>query len=1098
MTSKVRLPFGLRVRNVVTPSDLATSPNETITQAVSDALSAVARPATLAQTFPESAAGLVTFSITAAGWYCIALSDNAQFADYRTSFSAHLALTNGANEGSLQISASNTSAGTQGTLVLVSGAPGIPVTGLRIRKDGANHTALDAYINWTTGTLDFSVIVSSVSGAWNGASAEAASSAASGTVVSTLNLDPAATGTCQALSGSTDVNGQYHLDLSDGTIYTGAQQLNLDQVQDGTNRAGVLVTELTGTPGAHTVKQLNDQAGNIRTAQQIAEVLRTDGSIQSFANINGRSEGIGTTVTHLTSTGLLDTADSVNADGSTYARIKGTALTSGEVDLSLSGVISKTLRYVTDGNLVTSVGTGDGSTTSFAEPSNWTDLSSVYVDDWQGNQLQYSTPRTNYCGYSQDGTHWGAGTGVTITANNATGPDSSSSSASTIAYDGTGGAGAYRFYNAHNASPITSGNPCATVVWMKATVGTPTLLLSVNGQGTSLSCPLTSSWQRFELDQNYASTNKTLQINANAGDNSTWTIEVSFWQFEDAAVAGSYIPTTTAAVTQTDYSISGSDIVFAVAPANSAAITSENPRNAVGSVDSNTRALIDFTQSGHVSKILDNIADGSTYARVKGTELSSGLVQQLNDGTHTRTITQARAAILSTADANGNQVGPVSTSGATDDAGLGNSASWATVTGQPTTRAGYGIKDAQGTLPTTSGTKHIWASDSGGTIYETAIYGGEINCFGESPQSAVTLSGTVGTYTYIGDIVDLGNPGVPVGLLMFFRAGAEFSSITATTEIFGEFEYSTNGGSTWTTAGGNYAESSLSGTFIFPYVDFAFVNIPSAPSGHIQIRYKATRQTGTTGACYMTSSSKFGILLPNASGVVSGGTLSVSVPATAAASCTAINPATTCAATASITALPSGGLLPLSYSWSRTGGTGSGTITSGATAQTCTVSDTQTGTSAGAAFTDTYECVVTDSTTPTAQTANASCTVTSTYYAGYAAISPSISVVSGACSTGTSAWTCTAAGTFSVSATGGNGNYTYSNSVYSHDLGFSTNPTIASGATASSGTYSGAATTSIIPGTKLKVTLQTSVNDTHGTGAQTATGYAYLTFKYTS
>lgn len=52
----------------------------------------------------------------------------------------------------------------------------------------------------------------------------------------------------------------------------------------------------------------------------------------------------------------LSTTDVTNkildniADGTTYARVKGTALASGEVDLSASGVINKTLDHVTDGS----------------------------------------------------------------------------------------------------------------------------------------------------------------------------------------------------------------------------------------------------------------------------------------------------------------------------------------------------------------------------------------------------------------------------------------------------------------------------------------------------------------------------------------------------------------------------------------------------------------------------------------------------------------------------------------------------------------------------------------------------------------------------
>lgn len=44
----------------------------------------------------------------------------------------------------------------------------------------------------------------------------------------------------------------------------------------------------------------------------------------------------------------------------------------------------------------------------------------------------------------------------------------------------------------------------------------------------------------------------------------------------------------------------------------------------VSSVDGNNRALIDFSQSGHLSKILDNIGDGGDYARPRVGQLQNG------------------------------------------------------------------------------------------------------------------------------------------------------------------------------------------------------------------------------------------------------------------------------------------------------------------------------------------------------------------------------------------------------------------------------------------------------------------------------------------
>ncbi|KKL26895.1 hypothetical protein LCGC14_2390690, partial [marine sediment metagenome] len=65
------------------------------------------------------------------------------------------------------------------------------------------------------------------------------------------------------------------------------------------------------------------------------------GEIAAAANIEGRTEGIGTTVTKLNSSGLLLDADQVAGDGSTFGRTNITALNAGDVDLSKSGVTNK-------------------------------------------------------------------------------------------------------------------------------------------------------------------------------------------------------------------------------------------------------------------------------------------------------------------------------------------------------------------------------------------------------------------------------------------------------------------------------------------------------------------------------------------------------------------------------------------------------------------------------------------------------------------------------------------------------------------------------------------------------------------------------------
>ena len=60
-------------------------------------------------------------------------------------------------------------------------------------------------------------------------------------------------------------------------------------------------------------------------------------------------------------------------------------------------------------------------------------------------------------------------------------------------------------------------------------------------------------------------------------------------------------------------------------PKNISEVPNGGGHNSVTAIDGNGLALIDFTQSGHVSKNLDNIADGTTYARIKSIGQLGGL-----------------------------------------------------------------------------------------------------------------------------------------------------------------------------------------------------------------------------------------------------------------------------------------------------------------------------------------------------------------------------------------------------------------------------------------------------------------------------------------
>ena len=111
----------------------------------------------------------------------------------------------------------------------------------------------------------------------------------------------------KAVAASTaDSQGSY---LQHSTVYadhlvtgTGTQEINVNSVPDGTTRAAPLVTELAGSSGSYTVKQLNDGT-NVRTAAQAAATFAA-----------------------ATNTGL----DNV-LEGSTYNRVKASEVTTGFV-----------------------------------------------------------------------------------------------------------------------------------------------------------------------------------------------------------------------------------------------------------------------------------------------------------------------------------------------------------------------------------------------------------------------------------------------------------------------------------------------------------------------------------------------------------------------------------------------------------------------------------------------------------------------------------------------------------------------------------------------------------------------------------------------
>lgn len=81
-------------------------------------------------------------------------------------------------------------------------------------------------------------------------------------------------------------------------------------------------------------------------------------------------------------------------------------------------------------------------------------------------------------------------------------------------------------------------------------------------------------------------------------------------------------------------SMTGNDFDFAKGGVNRnmGYVPDGGGRYGVHAVDSNNLAIIDFSQAGHVNKNLDNIGNGTTYARPLATQLQNGVLRAINSG----------------------------------------------------------------------------------------------------------------------------------------------------------------------------------------------------------------------------------------------------------------------------------------------------------------------------------------------------------------------------------------------------------------------------------------------------------------------------------
>ena len=214
----------------------------------------------------------------------------------------------------------------------------------------------------------------------------------------------------------------------------------------------------------------------------------------------------------------------------------------------------------------------------------------IYKDDWQGNQLQYITSRTNNI-HSTDMSTWskyGASGDPLVTTGQS---------------DPSGGTGAIlvHFTNGNSQEVYiaqTNSTNATYSIWLKGVVGGEYVSFSDNGE-TGAMGPLTTSWAPYQVSKNPDSSDGFASLSNNAGAYATESIYAFAPQAEPTGTtATSFIANTTGSpLSVIDYTV-GAEIVhisFGIAPESGSTIYQQNSSGSYIEIGTGDGSTIKFT-----------------------------------------------------------------------------------------------------------------------------------------------------------------------------------------------------------------------------------------------------------------------------------------------------------------------------------------------------------------------------------------------------------------------------------------------------------------------------------------------------------------------